>query len=146
MEMTTSTGRLYVIGDKDTGVLFVKTDPLRAAIIPKSAIEQYASERGFTYAAAFARVAEGAKKMIIQADGSDVPADVEEVYEALGALVEAGTVITDAEFCFIAEVENSDWSARRYSSPPIERALAILGPDTQTPNSDLLPEAPLRDA
>ena len=144
--MATNTGRLYVIGDKDTGVLFVKTEPLRAAIVPKSEIANYATQKGITFDAAFASIAEGAKRMIIAADDSDVPAAVEEVFEAFGALVEGGTILSDAEFCFIAEVENADWSSRRFSRPPIENALEVIAPGTATPNSDDLPEVPLKDA
>ena len=34
--------RIYVIGDKETGVLFVLLDPLRVALVPRAEIEAYA--------------------------------------------------------------------------------------------------------
>ena len=38
--------RVYVIGDKETGVLFVLLNPLRAAIVPLAEVEKYAGRHG----------------------------------------------------------------------------------------------------
>jgi hypothetical protein len=138
-------GRMYVIGDRNTGVLFVKTDPLRAAIVPLQNIEAYANQSGITVDEAFARVARGAKSMIIRSDGQGVPAATAQVFETFFDLVNEGTVITDAAFCFIAEVENQDWSDRRYNCPPVGLALQTVGPENGAPLGNDLPEVALQD-
>ncbi len=143
--MAAGTGRMYVIGDRDTGVLFVKTAPLRAAIIPRARIQDYADQHGIPFERAFALVARSAKGMIIAADDDNIPADVPEVHDTFFDLVNEGTIISDAEFCFIAEVQNEGWSERRYGYPPIEPALQVIGPEVGAPIGDTLQEVPLRD-
>jgi len=140
--MTSNTGRLYVIGDRETGVLFVKTEPLRVAIIPKSEIETYATRSSITFDSAFANIAEGAKTLITRLDGNSATADVPEIHAAFNAMIAAGTVISDAEFCLIGEVDNAGWVERRWNSRPIDPAVDILSPSSP-PLADRLREAAL---
>lgn len=40
------TTRFYVIGDKQTGIIMLVTDPLKATLVPLAAIEDYARKTG----------------------------------------------------------------------------------------------------
>ncbi|GAB2177875.1 hypothetical protein [Dongia sp. agr-C8] len=140
-----ATGRLYVIGDRDTGVLFVKTEPLRASIVPLTTIARYAGTNGISLDEAFARIARGAKSMIIDRDNSAVPALDPMVFDTFFDMVKNGTVISDASFCFIAEVQNAEWENRRYRYPPVGPALKELNPETSSPSGDALKEVELMD-
>jgi hypothetical protein len=126
--MDRPTSKMYVIGTRETGVLFLRTEPLRAATISREEIERYAEARGLTFEAAFARVAESTRHATGRLDDDDDMADVPDRLDTFRKSVERGAKISDAAFCYVAEVENQAWSARTYQSPTIERALRALDP------------------
>jgi|JI10StandDraft_1071094.scaffolds.fasta_scaffold358089_2 hypothetical protein len=128
--------RLYVIGDRDTGVLFIKTDPLKLTHISKATINSYASRNGSTFDAVFAQIAAGAKAIVNKTEVAQSIPDVESTYQAIGQLIGKGTVVSDAEFCFVAEIDDTDWSANRLTVPPLSSALADLSP-TLPPDTQL---------
>jgi|SRR5688572_18026772 hypothetical protein len=108
--------KMYVIGDSEAGVLFIKTNPVRLAMVPMANVLAYANAEpgdGAAIKQVLSKVAGAAKKSIIPADESDAE-------DAIGA-------ITDAEFCFIADVEDSEWSSRRFRSVPVEQPLNVVG-------------------
>lgn len=142
--------RMYVIGDSEAGVLFVKTNPIRLALVPLANVLAYANAQPGDVEAikrALGKVAGAAKKMIFLADGDDLgPPGSDEVADAIGSIVKAGGAITEAEFCFIADVEDVEWSSRRFRCPPIDQALkAISTADGTDPVRGVIPEVKLRD-
>ena len=120
--------KLYIIGDRESGVLFVKTDPLKLTHISKATIIAYAQQKGTTFDAVFAQIAGGAKAIINKTEVSQTLSDIDTSYQAIGQLVGKGTVLSDADFCFVADVNDSDWSASRTVVPPLSSALADLAP------------------
>ena len=132
--------RVYVIGDKETGVLFVLLNPLRAAIVPLAEVEKYAGRHGKSTEAAFGDVAAAIQGLILKTDGVDVPAADPLVHETFRSLVAGGTTVSDAAFCFVSEVDSSDWQTFRHGFPPIEPAIAAA---LASRGGDL-PEVPLK--
>jgi hypothetical protein len=125
--------RLYVIGDRETGVLFVKTDPLLVTHISKETIESYAASHGMSFDNVFVRLAVGAKAIANKSETSQSLPDIETTYDAIGQLIGRGTTISDAEFCFIADIDDTDWASYRSITPELDSVIENL----QTP---LMPE------
>ncbi|WP_114948537.1 hypothetical protein [Microvirga calopogonii] len=136
------TSKFYVIGDRSTGVLLIKLNPLKAVIIPREQIDLYARRSNKTFDAVFGEVAAAVKKLIIKSDEADVPADVAAVFEAFGHIVQNGSNVSDADFCFIADVDSSNWTTLRDGFVPIEPAVEILGNAAEA--HDAVPEVPLK--
>ena len=142
--------RMYVIGDSEAGVLFVKTAPLRLAIVPMEKVLEYANAKPGGYAAiktALGKVAGAARKMMFLADENpDDPAGSDEVADAVGYFVKTGGSVSEAEFCFIAEVADVDWKSRRFRCPPIDQPLQVISKDDGVdPANGQIPETELRD-
>lgn len=122
--------RLYVIGDRETGVLFIKTEPLKLTHLSKATIESYAAQHGGTFDSVFAQIASGAKAIVNKTQvQQDIP-DLDSSYQAIGGLIGKGAVLSDADFCFVADINDSDWSAKRSTVPPLSSVLADLNPST----------------
>lgn len=120
--------RLYIIGDRESGVLFVKTEPLKLTHISKATIAAYAQQNGKTYDTVFAQIASGAKAIINKTEVTQSVPDIDSTYQAIGQLIGKGAVLSDADFCFVADINDSDWSASRTVVPPLSSALADLNP------------------
>jgi hypothetical protein len=135
--------QLYIIGDRNTGVLLVRTEPVMVARISKATIEAYAASHGSTYDAVFGQIAGGARAVLNKtASAARIP-DIDTSYDAIGKLVGSGSKMSDVDFCFTGDVVGTDWSAIRWVVPPISAALATLNP-TGSPESFLqLRDAPL---
>ncbi len=122
--------KLYTIGHKNTGVLFVKTDPLRAVLISLEEIAAYAKQVGKSTDEIFGEVGAACKELVDSfgnaASGGAVPEDI----AAFGSLLASNTV-SGAEFCFVTEVPDSGWEACRLWNVPIGNALLNLIPDEQ---------------
>ena len=111
--------RLYVIGDKKTGVLFLKTDPLRSVIIPTNAIRAYAKAEKITFEEAFGRVGSVAKFLTNKGSKSPKYPDSSPLFKAVGDLIAGGETLSDADFCFVADLSaaaSKGFDARRFSS------------------------------
>jgi hypothetical protein len=116
--------KLYVIGDKQTGVAFVTLNPLRAALVSKQTIEEFAAKSKSTFDTVFGNIANAVQALIVKSDGKDIPQDIVAVPEALGTLIARGTTISDAEFCFVADLlDGADWETYRIPFPPLEPTL-----------------------
>ena len=118
--------RTYIIGDKETGVLFLAFNPLRAAIVPRSEIEAYAARHDAPYGTVFGDVAAAIKGLILATDPTEragrwpgCSGYVCKPHSRRGA-------VTDAEFCFISQVDTSKWSTMRHGFMPIEPAIRAL--------------------
>lgn len=116
--------RLYVIGDKKTGVLFLKTDPLRSVIIPSAAIRAYAKAEKVSFDEAFGRV--GSVARFLTNKGAKTPKypDNSPLFKAVGDLIAGGETLSDVDFCFVAELSaaaSRGFSANRFSSARFPR-------------------------
>lgn len=111
--------RLYVIGDKKTGVLFLKTDPLRTVIIPTKAIQAYAKAEKISFDEAFGRVGSVAKFLTNKGSKSPKYPDSSPLFKAVGDLIAGGETLSDADFCFVADLSaaaSKGFDAKRFSS------------------------------
>ena len=111
--------RLYVIGDKKTGVLFVKTDPLRTVIIPTKAIQAYAKAEKISFEEAFGRVGSVAKFLTNKGSKNPKYPDSSPLFKAVGDLIAGGEMLSDADFCFVADLSaaaSKGFDAKRFSS------------------------------
>lgn len=111
--------RLYVIGDKKTGVLFLKTDPLRSVIIPSNAIRAYAKAEKITFEEAFGRVGSVAKFLTNKGSKKPKYPDSSPLFKAVGDLIAGGETLSDADFCFVADLSaaaSKGFDAKRFSS------------------------------
>jgi len=111
--------RLYVIGDKKTGVLFLKTDPLRTVIIPTKAIQAYAKAEKISFEEAFGRVGSVAKFLTNKGAKTPKYPDSSPLFKAVGDLIEGGEMLLDADFCFVADISaaaSKGFDAKRFSS------------------------------
>jgi hypothetical protein len=127
---------MYIIGDRESGVLFVKTAPLKLTNVSKATIQSYAASKGISYDQAFAQLAAAAKAIINKTETAQSIADVDSSYAAIGQLIGNGAVLSDVDFCFVADVDDSDWSTKRGVVPPLSSVLADLNP-AQAPDAQL---------
>ena len=125
--MTTS--RVYVIGDKETGVLLVLLNPLRVAIFSRAEIERFAAtnETYNTPEKVFAWIAEASTGLVHETDNTTIPAANTLVSQAFGAMIARGATVSDAEFCLIAEVHAEGWDTLRGNFVPLGEAMTVLG-------------------
>ncbi len=123
--------KLYTIGHKESGVLFVKTDPLRAVSISIDEITAYARQVGKSTDDIFAEVGAACKELVDSfgnaASGGAVPEEI----AAFGSLLASGSGSAGADFCFVTEVPDSGWEACRLWNVPIGNALLNLVADEQ---------------
>jgi hypothetical protein len=128
--------KMYVIGDSEAGVLFIKTNPVRLALVPMANVLAYANAEpgdGEAIKQVLGKVAGAAKKSIVLADVDDAsPSGSDEAEDTIASIMSGGGAITDAEFCFIADVEDAEWSSRRFRCPPVEQPLGIVGTADRT--------------
>ena len=118
--------RVYVIGDKETGVLLVLLDPLRVALISRAEIEAYAARHGTAPENAFGDVASAIHGLIRRTDGTVGPAYDDSAFFTVSNLIASGKTITEAEFCFVSDVDTSDWKSFRNGFMPIEPVIAAM--------------------
>ncbi|MFM9865018.1 MAG: hypothetical protein ACKVRO_15570 [Micropepsaceae bacterium] len=124
------TKRLYVIGDKQTGVAFVTLDPLRASLVSLDEIKRYATDKGKTPDAVFGDIAKAIQGFILKYDNNSVPSAVAPVPEAIGALIAGGSTISDAEFCFVADIKEMPVKSFRNPFDPIEPTINHMSDGT----------------
>jgi hypothetical protein len=129
--------RLYVIGDKDHGAIFITLHPLRAAMVSSGDIDTYAAAQGTDFDTAFGDIAAAIKKLIITLDGGTAPKDPPGVSAAIGTAIQNGYTVSDADFCFVADLVNVDWTSMRIPFPPLVNFLHHLGmgPDMNPPQA-----------
>lgn len=139
--------RIYVIGEKASGVLFVRTDPFRAVIVDEKAIASYAGRIGATYETVFGKIAGWATGFIASVDDQSTPDDSPGVPDAIAHRVTRGSNLSDADFCFVAGIANEDdWDAKRNSADiqPIASALQAIAATPSKIFSDTLPHVDLK--
>lgn len=122
--MTKST--FYIIGKRGSGVLFIKTMPLRVASVSDEAILAYEAQHPGVDG--YARVAAAAKSMLLSQDGQpDSDLDAIQI-QGIEALIAGRAVVSEADFAFVGEVTDAGWDFNRKSQSPLEAALKAVGP------------------
>ena len=97
---------LTITGSRATGVLIVKTDPLRVVQISKAEMQNKASEIGKAYDALFDDVVKGVQQVFAIAGGDPV-----------------------SEFSYSADMTEEQFNARRWRASPIAQAVGSVGQD-----------------
>jgi hypothetical protein len=136
-------GRFYVIGDKGSGVLFVKTNPFRAALVTDQVIQAYdAAHPGVD---GYARIAAAAWTMIAEQDLNPGTGGNPITAEGIEDMVASGVTLCQADFALAADIDDTGWDMNRMITMPIEQALTIVGPNgSQLPGGP--PDGTLREA
>lgn len=133
--------KIYVIGDKDEGILLVMLDPLRVALVSRKQIEKYQVNHGIkTYGEALSYVAAAIHGLIRKTDGSGHEGTDLDPNSQLSIqyLLSTGKMITNAEFCFLSEVDDKNWKTFRNGFLPIEPAIGTLLDSTPDLGPDVL--------
>lgn len=123
--------KMYVIGDREEGLILVKTNPLKLVTIPKASIEAYANTNNKTYDEVFGLLAARTRKAVNLGQSNPPPLpDDDAFFESIGFTVKNGGSVSEAEFCFIAEIDNALYSSIRLRVDPIKMALQKLNTGT----------------
>lgn len=139
--------RMYVIGDREEGLILVKTNPLKLVTIPKAQIEAYAMTNNKTYDDIFGLLAARTRKAVNLGQSNPPPLpDDDAFFESIGFTVRNGGSVTEAEFCFIAEIDNTLYSSIRVRIDPIKTALHKLNTAEPPVEEVGLDEAPAASA
>ncbi|GLS31523.1 hypothetical protein SAMN04488498_102120 [Mesorhizobium albiziae] len=119
--------KMYVIGDRDSGIVMIKTNPVKIVRISRKAIEDYGQARKMSYDEVFGMLASRTKKIadLGKVSGASMPDD-DAFFDSLGMAIAAGTTISEADFCFVADVDNDLYQSIRSRVEPIKGALAKL--------------------
>lgn len=122
-----SDARIFVIGDSKSGLYLIKTNPVKVVRMTRATIEQYAQSQKKSYEDIFGLLAARTRQIInlAQFDPPTLPEE-SEFFETLGMTVTGGTAISDAEFCFVADIENQLYQSTRHKLHPIRDALTKL--------------------
>lgn len=116
----------YVIGKKGAGVLFIRTVPLRAALVPHQAILDYeALNPGVD---GYAHVGAAARTWLATQDGNPNTHIDPNQAQGIETVLAGGATISEAEFTFVGAVSDGDWDLNRMSQMPIQAALKATGP------------------
>jgi len=119
--------KMYVIGDKEVGIILVKTNPLKLVTIPKAAIEAYATAQSMSFDDVFGLLAARTRKMVNLGQSNPPPVpDDDAFFDSIGFTVRNGGSVTEAEFCFVADIENTLYTSNRVRIDPIKTALEKL--------------------
>ncbi|MBZ9843349.1 hypothetical protein [Mesorhizobium sp. CA5] len=136
--------KLYVIGDKNEGILIVMLDPLRAVVVTREEIQNYADNHKKTFEQALSYVGAAIHGLIRKTDGNgDTPDNLDELsHISIEYLLSIGKTITNAEFCFVSEVDDKKWKTFRNGFVPIKPTIKTLL-DSATLFTAAVPEAEL---
>jgi hypothetical protein len=116
----------YVVGARQTGILYLTLDPLRVSMISRETIQSYADQNGESFEVAFGRIAGATQDLILSTDVEDAVPGGQITRETFIELIKRGTTICDADFCFVAKVKASEWGTMRNGFAPIEPVIDSL--------------------
>ena len=116
----------FVVGSRQTGILYLTLDPLRVSMISREAIQSFADQKGESFEVAFGRVAGATQDLILSTDVDDAVPGGQLTRETFVELIKRGTTICDADFCFVAKVDVSNWGTLRNGFMPIEPVIDSL--------------------
>lgn len=120
-----SKSQLFIVGKRGSGVLFVRTEPLRVSLVSHETILAY--EAGHPGIDGYARVAAAAKAMLVQNDSeADSFVDMAEM-EALEARMAQGQPVREADIAMVGGVADEGWDFNRIISTPLDDVMTALG-------------------
>lgn len=124
-----SDAKMFVIGDEESGLYLIKTNPVKIVRITKDTIEKYGQSQNppMSYQDVFGLLAARTKRIINlgQFDPPPLPDDPA-FFDTLGMAVASGTSISEVEFCYVADIDNALYQSVRFKVAPIADALTRL--------------------
>jgi hypothetical protein len=137
-----SNSQFFVVGKRGSGVIFVRTAPLRVAMVSHETIVEY--EAGRPGIDGYAQVAVAAKTMMTNQDGqADTFNDPMEI-EGIAALLSQGSGFCEADIAMVGGVVDEGWDFNRDITTPIDDVLMAVGPNS--PETGHLFQAILSDS
>jgi hypothetical protein len=122
-----SDAKIFVIGDSESGLYLIKTNPVKIVRITKDTIERYAQSQKMSYESVFGLLAARTRRMVNLGQNNPPPLpDDPAFFDTLGMAVAGGTTISEAEFCFVADIDNRLYQSGRSKVDPIKDALTKL--------------------
>lgn len=104
--MTTAARSLFVVGKRELGILFVRTNPLRVTLVTPEAIKQFedetTSEDGFAEACGMATV------LAADLDKSPATKFDQPSVEGVKELIKAGVQVSGGDFSYAVEMRDTD--------------------------------------
>ncbi len=135
--------KLYIIGARGSGVLFVKTNPFRLTLIPHKNIMDHDSANPGSDG--YAIIAAAARAMIAAADEDPNTSIDHDMSLGIEAIVSAGVALSDVDFAFLSDVSNDGWDAKRKIHMPINSALENISPNSPANPDSQMSQAVMDD-
>lgn len=112
--------RIYVIGDKAIGVLFIRLEPLRVSLLSRTELLSDVNGDASRYDEVFGKMAGDAQMFINNCSVAESLTDEDAVYEAFATLIGRGTPISDTAFCFTGQMKPGKWESDRIPSVALD--------------------------
>jgi len=109
--------KLYIIGDKDGSVVFIRLDPLRASLMTAADIKEFAKHNNYSPGEVIKDCLDNAQYWVEDAQNS--------------------TAVDKVRFCYVADMTDEQWLTERNPFPPVKAGLEHVGDPSAT--SDVAP-------
>ncbi|AMN53508.1 hypothetical protein B0E33_26755 [Roseibium algicola] len=133
----------YVIGKRGHGVVFLRMDPLRVSRVSHQTILAYEAQNAGVDG--YARIAAAARVLFAESDGNPETSLSQVESEGIYQAIKQGSTISDVDFAFLTDVDDSDWDLNRLSWAPIQDPVSKTGSGSDSGNPDTLQDAVLSD-
>lgn len=110
--------KLYAVGDRRNGIMFIRTDPQRIIHIPRDQIESYAAEAGCTVDEVFTGIAK-----VLGAEGTASFAGITDIADGGWDVSRFFTMPEDGEKPELyseADINDCGWDVSRFFTMPAE--------------------------
>jgi hypothetical protein len=131
----------YVIGKRGHGVVFLRMDPLRVSRVSHETIMRYEEQNAGVDG--YAKIAAAARVLFAESDGNPETSLSQVESEGIYQVIKQGSTISDVDFAFLTDVDDSDWDLNRLSWAPIQDPVSKTG--SGMGNSESLQDAVLSD-
>ncbi|MEE4013749.1 hypothetical protein V1T76_16900 [Roseibium sp. FZY0029] len=131
----------YVIGKRGHGVVFLRMDPLRVSRVSHETIMTYEQQNAGVDG--YAKIAAAARVLFAESDGNPETSLSQVESEGIYQAIKQGSTISDVDFAFLTDVDDSDWDLNRLSWAPIQDPVSKTG--SGATNSESLQDAVLSD-
>ncbi|MGX1497084.1 hypothetical protein [Roseibium aggregatum] len=131
----------YVIGKRGHGVVFLRMDPLRVSRVSHETIMTYEQQNAGVDG--YAKIAAAARVLFAESDGNPETSLSQVESEGIYQAIKQGSTISDVDFAFLTDVDDTDWDLNRLSWAPIQDPVSKTGSGAD--NSETLQDAVLSD-